>query len=1790
LPVVPPGLRMEPWLDSLSEDWKSEHNSSSLSLPNPTPQFSKPGSVASNVSQSRIPHLAQNRSKSSTNGKYLRSRSLRGTPPLEDSPVLVEQNLSKLNIAAKQPVTATSESQRKLRTTALPRRASSALSDSAQSVQHYTLQNRSTRALEGDDIPEWKRRLARGEDIAGDGCDLFGPSRLEGMFKAPPTLQDENQPPTSSLFDQPRPQSLPSASPTTSTFDHFQSMKASRARLPGLDIVEEVNEETDITNVGSRAGEAAAPKGSLRGLVKQRVSSLDLANSLRCQMPGSQPGVISLPGDADLDCLYRDPRIRTMSGQEELKNEWISPISLSKQNTIRDRVLRDSLDKSTAALQAKLEQLGIDDFQRPLSRSSDQGVVYGHSRTSSDESVYDETGADLTSQSLPDDLSMGTQDFISHGGFVNKRRGGFSNEGSFHRKTLSSSKASSHGGTLGQPMSSVSHSSPLLPAANSRPSHDRHAPSVTSPMTPPTSEQAPHHKQPSVGSPLKLFGNRDTYTNNKLLRVLSHFEDAESVEDDDPRYREPLHNGVEGELRMSQFGQGELDRYDFVEEVKLKTRDDAQRRDPDSHIFSGLEYSESFEDKPSNAARGQRNVQSAFATNQGNYEADDADIDQGKRDPTSPLKERTPKRRRTLLRQEIEMRMPLQLEDDLVVPRSGSSKLAGTKRKDARYDDPASTIDPESLAGRQMLRPRMTHRRTSNAAPEAGISTPTIDFEVYASRNPGSVEVREAVAEELVQVVKDARKTSVTTQDYMEEATKIMQMIRAKGKPKNSLASVEEPVEESELNPDAILDLDIDEVSSGDEFSRPPSRNGGRDLREQRRQQQHDPRIASHLRKFKESDDLELLIDTSALEPMFVPDNAQAEEAALVPIPEDEQQSSPPNIRIRSNPDTQRKRKHSASTTEDLQVSQRNVIDSTHSSSAVSTQRTVPTSSTGSSGRKGVINPGKVQIPDQVGAMTFDHATKTWVKERIAVNLSATDRRARQATSEEDPFEHISDLSTEELREAERNNESQASVVARPSTRGSASGNDHASSAKINRGVPETYLETAQNMTESKINARTQLVEHETRIHDGWISRAPNSPEHVNKQPRVVTIAFSSPLVSAVAYQDDPSTSELEVDLTARDSEGSREMGDAGNGELAANRRLKQGTATAQQPGSNSSLYKSWSGQNFVGRPVSRIEEHDEVAANEDMSLIPTSKSEAMTPVPRPPEGTLAVPHTAGKVSSMICLTPLPDFSLHQVDRPSHEDASFVAPRRYPAALRQAHGSLALGVDDMMKAITDVEPSEPYWDHIRRLDLTGKCLTTLNRLEEYCSTLEELIISTNELGQLSGVPLSVRTLDVQKNYLSNMTSWGHLQNLQYLNISGNELQSLEGLSCLYHLRELNANDNKISDIDGILDLNGLQCLTLQGNELESLDFEGGELTKLTRLDVSRNQIAHVHTLSWLPALEDLNLEQNNLREFACSDLAPLVSLRHLRISKNQLRSIDLSACPNIESLYLDRNNVTEVKSLDRARHLHTLSLREQTDSHDIIGHVLSTQNDCRKIFLSSNSAPGGKLRLPSKPLFSLRYLELASCGISSVAAGFGTRIPNCRVLNMNFNAIGCISRLQGMSHLNKLLLAGNRLERLRRSCLALSRHPALTKVDLRNNPLTVGFYSPAPVDNRLVVHRPSHSGSPVLQDPYVLPRQVKDVDHKWVRLLDEGTRLRRRTIELLLAQKCADLVELDGMEFDRDEMLQSDDLWEALTELGVLKRPMLLPQRPISAQEENLASQNHMQTGTADEERSLMIA
>ena len=127
---------MEPWLDSPSEDWKSEHNSSSLSFPNQTPPCSRPGSISSNASPSRIPHLALNCSKSSSNVTIFYAQGpCEAHRPSKTLLFLRSRIWSKLNVTAQQSTTTTVESQRKHHATALSRRAAaSALSDSARSV------------------------------------------------------------------------------------------------------------------------------------------------------------------------------------------------------------------------------------------------------------------------------------------------------------------------------------------------------------------------------------------------------------------------------------------------------------------------------------------------------------------------------------------------------------------------------------------------------------------------------------------------------------------------------------------------------------------------------------------------------------------------------------------------------------------------------------------------------------------------------------------------------------------------------------------------------------------------------------------------------------------------------------------------------------------------------------------------------------------------------------------------------------------------------------------------------------------------------------------------------------------------------------------------------------------------------------------------------------------------------------------------------------------------------------------------------------------------------------------------------------------------------------------------------------------------------------------------------------------------------------------------------------------------------------------------------------------------
>src|SRR5262249_45603766 len=129
------------------------------------------------------------------------------------------------------------------------------------------------------------------------------------------------------------------------------------------------------------------------------------------------------------------------------------------------------------------------------------------------------------------DLSMGTQDFVSRRGYITNQSGVFSNEETFRKRTLSLSASLSHPGFCSSAVAAHPHRShPVAPFITDNHTQPRQLTppqvAVNSPSTDTISGEIPGSK-----SPLKLFANRDTFTNNKLLRVLSHFE-AEDLDVD----------------------------------------------------------------------------------------------------------------------------------------------------------------------------------------------------------------------------------------------------------------------------------------------------------------------------------------------------------------------------------------------------------------------------------------------------------------------------------------------------------------------------------------------------------------------------------------------------------------------------------------------------------------------------------------------------------------------------------------------------------------------------------------------------------------------------------------------------------------------------------------------------------------------------------------------------------------------------------------------------------------------------------------------------------------------------------------------------------------------------------------------------------------------------------------------------------------------------------------------------------------------------------------------------------
>lgn len=1847
------------WLDSLSEDWVSQPRSSG----SPAPSLP---SLTENTSES-----SDARAKSSRIPKYNPQKK---TWTAADSP-LSERSSNEHNIPLSQRGSKNPSKLRDEVGSTRGRHSRTISASTTQSTQCHTIQHKSTslspKRVSGE-IPEWKRRLLHGDVAYGEQRDLFSPAGIENLFRPPQSqtplpskLQTQAQTPGEESIV------MPSSPPP------YNINRETRGSV----IVSGQGEEME----GQKRGKPRAMKYNLVNDEGSEFSASDLSRSSNFH-PRAATSQSGRGYDSSMEASVSQKEVagRTVSGQSDMRNEELSPIYVSRHNTI-DGNIDFSAKTPVAELKQRLEDIREDS---PLQVS--------------------ET-LDKSSRIVLENMTAGTDDFAHNGQFINTRRGGRSEEGSFQKRMLSPSSLPAIDDSTMLPEESMQASTPkqLPNVRKTRKSNEYQVPPGQGlspiPQTPHSSPSKPNERphETSSGSPLKIFGTYDTFTKQKLLRRLSQFEgdfdgseegfvhsvsrqeqtksdiNEGSVAESSPtKPRQQGQSPSRTSRQVTSFGKGELDKFQFSEEASYdSSRFNSQDEDKENMSLPVLDpttqTSFKFQLEPSPALdedmvmtrrsrhtitsnttkrtiNVRKTIRSTTSTSDLSTEMPTSqkleDLDtprkrngdsEGKRLPKSPLKDPTPKRRRTLQNQDIS---ELEVGDDS----AGVDSLREThqqmqsvigKRKDARHLDDQQAANPKVLAMRQILRPRTPtpNQRSSQQnerPPLVELDMPTIEkARVLQEQRIAQIQAELDTTDPLKispalgasQHIRDeSRKGSVTTQDFLDEAKKIMAGIRGKARPRSGLTSVEESEAENDRNriPEGDAEEGIIEdsyqESTQEPFSRPPSRDGKPITRVP--VMQADPVILDHLRKYQEKSDMEDVI-ASSIRTMAMAKEA-VEEAKEIERMTNETisrasgrflrsgsvlESEPSNIRISENPELQRKRKHSASSVPTMSEGSKEAEYPSHGSNASSSQstaRSIPTGSSRGSDSRRVIAPHTVShlIPEQLAGMVFDREKSIWFKGKSVSAESRGQGIFSADETEDDPFGDIPDLSVDETQERQRIkavaaglrqeaqtlSDSKNTPIPTPLQRNNstyqapASNNPGQSPFNFDPSnlfgltpggtAPKSTLSSWENKeahttslpgfhesnkeTDRKMSAQTKIIaepiedfEREISIHEDRVSETPRR--------RNVTISFSSPIASIINPLDYNVENSFERSAEETNNSDSSGLADAHEDSIVVKKRSSSHRETAAS--TRSSVRKASRGisigrQTFSGRPVSRIDERDEEYSDEHNDDLYRQSVSVIVTTPAPKREVsmvYATPRPSHEVGN-LSLTPLSDFTIHHEDKSFGLDVSYVAARQRYTLGEGQQRTLSLSIKALVERITEVEPYEPFWEDLKQMDLQEKKLTTLHKLDEFCGKIEELDVSHNQISQLNGAPSSVRHLRMTHNCLTNLTAWNHLSNLQYIDISNNGIESLSGFKCLVHLRGLRADNNKITSLDGIGQLDGLLSLRLRGNMLESIDFSATRLQRLTSLDLKHNQIRDVQNIDELSSLSNLNLEDNQISNFSPNGSKLLWNLNYLRLTGNNLTSIDVSPFPSLRLLYLDRNRLGTVSGILKTKHLDSLSMREQQDGAIIDMLFLSQAFEIRKLFLSGNLLP---IFNPSAVFLNLQYLELANCGLESLPANFGQLFPNTRVLNLNFNALKDLKPLHGIRRLKRLYLAGNRLASLRKTTGMLSQFSSLSTVDLRSNQLTLGFY-PALLNTALAVRKVADGGE--VLEPFTIGTVDSERDAKYVGCLDLETRMTRRVYEMLILGGCPRLKILDGLDVKRSTMDLRDGIWNTMVQSGVL--------------------------------------
>lgn len=192
-----------------------------------------------------------------------------------------------------------------------------------------------------------------------------------------------------------------------------------------------------------------------------------------------------------------------------------------------------------------------------------------------------------------------------------------------------------------------------------------------------------------------------------------------------------------------------------------------------------------------------------------------------------------------------------------------------------------------------------------------------------------------------------------------------------------------------------------------------------------------------------------------------------------------------------------------------------------------------------------------------------------------------------------------------------------------------------------------------------------------------------------------------------------------------------------------------------------------------------------------------------------------------------------------------------------------------------------------------------------------------------------GLVFSLKLWGLHIKRLSEIKQLKYLTRLEFLDISGNEIELMDGLDQFSELKSLKFGDilghrgNRITEIRGLDNLLNLEYLHLSYNMIR--EIKGLEnLKKLRYLSLAGNRIEEIKGLENLCDIETLRFENNLISGAKFNEILP--NLQDLCLHNNQIRKIDVGNLLRLEFITLMSNPLLEIIGLENLTKLEEIML------------------------------------------------------------------------------------------------------------------------------------------------------------------------------------------------------------------------------------------------------------------------